>query len=207
MEFSGQRFSGICSQSKFSFDAIDFHPNLKVNFPPSSRSLDPAVKPFPALQIFNILFGILGVCWEYPLPLLIPNTAFHRSIAARLAIYPLSILAAALLYQGTNAAIYYLVGLGIYFWAYSEGEVCFHLSRYIVSRFQKVNCHHRLSACHGNFLNAPRVPALERYKQFSEPSERAQHRKFTSTSSTPRADEREPVPLLLSRSIYLTLLV
>lgn len=83
-----------------------------------------AVKPAPILQIFNILFGIMGVCWEYPLPLIIPNTAFHRSIAARLALYPLSILAAALLYQGTNAAIYYLVGLAMYFWAYSEGEVC-----------------------------------------------------------------------------------
>lgn len=90
-----------------------------------TKTLDVAVKPAPILQIFNILFGIMGVCWEYPLPLIIPNTAFHRSIAARLALYPLSILAAALLYQGTNAAIYYLVGLAMYFWAYSEGEtVC-----------------------------------------------------------------------------------
>lgn len=33
-------------------------------------------------------------------------------------------LAAALLYQGSNAAIYYVVGMIVYFWAYSEGEVC-----------------------------------------------------------------------------------
>jgi hypothetical protein len=91
--------------------------------PLSSRSLDSAVKPVPALQILNVAMGILGCCWEYPLPFLVPNTAFHRSIAARLALYPLSVLSAALLYQGTNAAIYYLVGIAIYFWAYSDGEV------------------------------------------------------------------------------------
>ena len=47
----------------------------------------------------------------------------HRSIEARLAIYPISALAALLLYQGTNAGLYYLIGMGVYFWAYSEGEV------------------------------------------------------------------------------------
>lgn len=47
----------------------------------------------------------------------------HRSMEARLVIYPLSALAALLLYQGTNAGIYYLVGVGVYFWAFSEGEV------------------------------------------------------------------------------------
>lgn len=135
-----------------------------------SRSLDVAVKPFPALQIFNILFGILGVCWEYPLPLFVPNTAFHRSIAARLAIYPLSILAAALLYQGTNAAIYYLVGLGIYFWAYSEGEVCLPLFSILFEILSTNGCYHRLSVCHGNFLSAPRAPAPAKYKQCFEAS-------------------------------------
>lgn len=47
----------------------------------------------------------------------------HRSIEARLVVLPLVALAAALLYQGTNPAIYYTIGMGIYFWAYSEGEV------------------------------------------------------------------------------------
>ena len=90
-----------------------------------TKSLDGAVKPLPILQVLNIVVGLVGLCWEYPLKYIIPGTAMHRSIAARLAFYPLSILLAALLYQGTNAAIYYLVGVGIYFWAYSEGEeVC-----------------------------------------------------------------------------------
>lgn len=47
----------------------------------------------------------------------------HRSIEARLLIYPLSTLASLLLYQGTNAGLYYLVGMGVYFWGFSEGEV------------------------------------------------------------------------------------
>ena len=48
---------------------------------------------------------------------------FHRSIEARLVVYPLSSLAALLLYQGTNPGLYYLIGMGVYFWAFSEGEV------------------------------------------------------------------------------------
>jgi hypothetical protein len=87
------------------------------------RALDDAVKPFPILQIINILFGLMGLAWEYPLPYFIPGSGFHRSVGARLAIYPLSVFVAILLYQGTNAAIYYMVGIAFYFWAYSEGEV------------------------------------------------------------------------------------
>ncbi|KAG9716461.1 hypothetical protein KCU59_g19375, partial [Aureobasidium melanogenum] len=34
---------------------------------------------------------------------------------------PLSSLAAVLLYQGTNPALYYLIGCGVYFWAYTDG--------------------------------------------------------------------------------------
>jgi hypothetical protein len=41
-----------------------------------------------------------------------------------LIIYPLSALAALLIYQGTNSGLYYIVGMIAYFWAYSEGEVC-----------------------------------------------------------------------------------
>jgi len=88
-----------------------------------THSLDVAVKPVPALQILNIVMGLIGLAWEYPLPVLVPGSMLHRSIAARLVVYPISVLVAVLLYQGTNAAIYYMVGLGIYFWAYSEGEI------------------------------------------------------------------------------------
>ncbi|KAI4092665.1 MAG: hypothetical protein LQ344_003333 [Seirophora lacunosa] len=89
-----------------------------------TTNLDPAVRPVPILQCINLLLGLLALAWEWPLPLLsFASTAMHRSIEARLAVYPLASLSALLLYQGTNPGIYYLVGMGVYFWAYSEGEV------------------------------------------------------------------------------------
>jgi hypothetical protein len=80
------------------------------------------VKPLPILQIVNLVFGIFFFAWEWPLGF-IAGTALHRSIEARLVLLPLTALASALLYQATNPAIYYTVGMGVYFWAYSEGEV------------------------------------------------------------------------------------
>jgi hypothetical protein len=87
-----------------------------------TKTLDPAVKPVPVLQIINLLFGLFMFAWEWPL-FALAGSGIHRSIEARLAVLPLTALAAALLYQGTNPAIYYVVALGVYFWAYSEGEV------------------------------------------------------------------------------------
>lgn len=40
---------------------------------------------------------------------------------------PLTALACLLMYQSTNPGLYYLVGMGVYFWAFSEGEVRFFL--------------------------------------------------------------------------------
>lgn len=76
----------------------------------------------PVLQILNLLLGIICLAWEWPLPLL-AGTGLHRSIEARLIIYPLAALCALLIYQGTNSGLYYIVGMMAYFWAYSEGEV------------------------------------------------------------------------------------
>ncbi|KKY20916.1 putative pro41 protein [Phaeomoniella chlamydospora] len=87
-----------------------------------TKNLDGAVKPFPVLQIINLIFGIVAVALEWPLKPL-AGSMFHRSIEARLIILPLFALAAALLYQATNPAIYYLVAIVAYFWGYSEGEV------------------------------------------------------------------------------------
>ncbi|MCJ1428130.1 hypothetical protein MMC29_006038 [Sticta canariensis] len=86
-----------------------------------TTNLDGAVHPIPALQIINLVLGILCLAWEYPLPWL-SGTRMHRSIEARLIVYPVCSLSALLLYQGTNPGIYYLVGMGAYFWAFSEGE-------------------------------------------------------------------------------------
>ena len=87
-----------------------------------TTNLDHAVRPVPILQIINLLLGLLALCWEWPLSFL-AKTGMHRSIEARLVVYPLSALAALLLYQGTNSGLYYLIGMGAYFWAFSEGEV------------------------------------------------------------------------------------
>ncbi|KAG9247515.1 PRO41 protein [Calycina marina] len=87
-----------------------------------TKNLDVAVKPLPILQIINLIFGIFIFAWEWPLGFL-AGSSLHRSIEARLIVLPLAGLAAALLYQATNPAIYYSVGMIVYFWAYSEGEI------------------------------------------------------------------------------------
>lgn len=84
--------------------------------------------------------GLVGLAWEWPLKPLAGSLP-HRSIEVRLIIYPLSALLAALLYQGTDPAIYYLVGIGVYFWAYSEGEVRWKIS---VQTFSLANLIYRL---------------------------------------------------------------
>lgn len=87
-----------------------------------TKALDPAVKPVPALQTINLLMGLGMLAWDWPLPW-VAGTSVHRSLEARLAVLPLVALASVMLYQGTNPAIYYLVAMVVYFWAYSEGEV------------------------------------------------------------------------------------
>lgn len=87
-----------------------------------TKTLDPAVKPVPVLQIINLIMALFMVALEWPL-VFIAGSSIHRSLEFRLIILPLTTLAAALIYQGTNAALYYLIGLVVYFWAYSEGEI------------------------------------------------------------------------------------
>ncbi|KAF7715841.1 Uncharacterized protein PECH_006013 [Penicillium ucsense] len=87
-----------------------------------SKNLDAAVAPVPVLQTLNLLMGLVGIAWEWPLRPL-AGSLLHRSIEIRLMVYPLSALFAVLLYQGTDPALYYLIGIGVYFWAYSEGEI------------------------------------------------------------------------------------
>jgi len=85
-------------------------------------NLDVAVRPFPILQIINLVLALVMLAWEWPLGIL-AGSSMHRSLEMRLAVLPVSALAAVLIYQGTNAAIYYVIGMFVYFWAYSEGEV------------------------------------------------------------------------------------
>ncbi|KAI5927777.1 hypothetical protein F4810DRAFT_281438 [Camillea tinctor] len=94
----------------------------KIFFDFLTKTLDPAVKPAPILQIINLIMGIAVLAWDYPLSF-VAGSSIHRSLEARLAAFPLMALASVLLYQGTNAAIYYLTAMVVYFWAYSEGEI------------------------------------------------------------------------------------
>jgi len=95
----------------------------KIFFDFLTKNLDGAVKPFPVLQIINLLLGILVFAWEWPLKFVVKMVpGLHRSMEARLVLYPLCALTGVLQYQATNSALYFLIGVIIYFWAFSEGE-------------------------------------------------------------------------------------
>ena len=88
-----------------------------------TTNFDGAVKPVPILQTINIIFGIITFVYEWPLKF-VAGTPLHRSIEFRLFWLPLMSLGCSLMYQAMDPALYYLIGLVVYFWAYSEGEVC-----------------------------------------------------------------------------------
>lgn len=97
-----------------------FWPKILFDF--RTQNFDVLVKPFPFLQILNMGFGFFMFAWDYPVYLL-AGSSLHRSIVARLVFLPVVILASVFMYQGTNPAIYYTIGLVVYFIAFSEGEV------------------------------------------------------------------------------------
>lgn len=141
-----------------------FWPKIFWDF--ATKTLDAAVKPFPTLQIINLVMGIWVMAWEWPLSF-IAGTAIHRSLEARLAFLPLAALAAVLTYQGTNAALYYLVAMVVEFWAFSEGEVCSDTVN--CTRNTETDQIHRLSVpSHGHYQNE--AVDLNRHRQFINPS-------------------------------------
>ncbi|RKF65701.1 hypothetical protein OnM2_004025 [Erysiphe neolycopersici] len=93
----------------------------KIFFDSLTRDLDIAVKPIPYLQIFNFVSGLLVCAFEWPMGVF-SGSPLYRSIEARLIFLPLTITTSMLMYQSTNPAIFYSIGLIVYFWAYSAGE-------------------------------------------------------------------------------------
>jgi len=91
-----------------------------------TKNLDVAVKPVPILQMINFLIAILTLAYEWPIRYIAGRT-IHKSIEARMLWLPFCSLACALMYQATDPALYYLIGLAVYFWAYTEGEVGYQL--------------------------------------------------------------------------------
>jgi len=98
-----------------------FWPKIFWDF--STTRFDAFVTPVPFLQITNILLGLAVMGFEWPIKYVAGNVA-HRNIIPRTIAYPLCGFAALLMYQSTDAAIYYLIGTGIYLWAVFDGEVC-----------------------------------------------------------------------------------
>ena len=48
----------------------------------------------------------------------------HASIEGRLlGFYPVAALLASLMYQGTDPAGFYIIGMAVWFWGFAEGEV------------------------------------------------------------------------------------
>ncbi|KAF2668154.1 hypothetical protein BT63DRAFT_269388 [Microthyrium microscopicum] len=97
-----------------------FWPKMFFDF--LTYNLDGAVKPIPILQTVNLLFGGMALGLEWPLRF-VAGSKMHESIELRLFLLPLWALTSVLMYQSTNAGLYYLVGLVVYFWAYNDGEV------------------------------------------------------------------------------------
>lgn len=96
----------------------------KIFFDFLTKTLDGAVRPFPILQLINLACGLLITALEAPLNR-IAGSAIHRNSLVRLVILPIVAAPAILIYQGTDAALYYFVGFAMYVVAYSKKEVCF----------------------------------------------------------------------------------
>lgn len=68
------------------------------------------------------VLAILTFALEWPLKPL-AGSKLHTSLELRLLWLPFVALSAVLVYQATNAALYYLIATAVYFWGYAEGEV------------------------------------------------------------------------------------
>ncbi|KAK7927913.1 PRO41 protein- variant [Apiospora marii] len=86
-----------------------------------TTALDGSVAPVPILQVTNLLCALALLALELPAPAL-AGTALQASLTLRIVVLPLAALLAVLLYQATNAALYYLIGMGFYSWGYSSYE-------------------------------------------------------------------------------------
>ena len=97
----------------------------KCFFDPWTKNFDAALYPIPVLQIVNLVLALATAAFEWPLTDRIARSRAHACLSLRLFALPGVAIAALLLYQATNAALYYMVATGVYAWAYVEGEtVC-----------------------------------------------------------------------------------
>jgi hypothetical protein len=93
-----------------------FWPKVLWDF--ASSRLDVLVRPFPYLQAANILCGCLGLLHVIARALFQHQKLLYAP-ALTVALYSMNGAAAILLYQGTNAALYYLIGIVIFLCSYA----------------------------------------------------------------------------------------
>jgi hypothetical protein len=97
-----------------------FYPKIFWDF--ATNGIDSAVRPVPVLQGVNLLLSLAVAALEWPLGC-VAGLPIHRSILSRLVGLPIIALPAVLMYQSFEAALYYMIGLAFYGWAYYENEV------------------------------------------------------------------------------------
>lgn len=95
-----------------------FWPKVFWDF--ATKALDPLVRPVPVLQTANLLNALAVLFWEWPhhVALRLP---WHQSHYSHIMGLLLASIPAILLYQGTNAAIYYVIAAFVFARA-SRGE-------------------------------------------------------------------------------------
>jgi len=96
--------------------------NPKIFFDFTTRRLDCLLTPVPVLQALNMTSSLFMLALEWPL-ISLTGPVFYRSFALRFSAIPAAASLALLLHQGTNAALYYLIGLILYGKGYIRNEV------------------------------------------------------------------------------------
>ena len=94
-------------------------PKATLDF--STSIFNVLVKPYPVLQIINLVLGVIVLAWEWPV-MFLGGTKFHRSIPARLVVYAICAVTSLFLYQAHSATLYYVMGLYGYGIALAEKE-------------------------------------------------------------------------------------
>ncbi|KAK1923476.1 hypothetical protein DB88DRAFT_491375 [Papiliotrema laurentii] len=79
------------------------------------------VVKIPLLQIFTLLIALLTILLELPVPLY-ENSALHRDIAVRLALYFAAAFVGVMVYQSVDCSLYYLITSLVYARAMMRGE-------------------------------------------------------------------------------------
>ncbi|KAK6842255.1 hypothetical protein PG987_003115 [Apiospora arundinis] len=94
----------------------------KVFWDFTTKSMDSAVSPIPYLQLANFVSAGAVMAWEWPIHSC-AQLRFYVYPQAHAVIFLVAAVPASLLYQGTNAALYYIIAAAFYWWSCYEGEI------------------------------------------------------------------------------------